>query len=281
MQLHRFDHPKTFWQQAQDYLLQYPAEHNLLLGISQTLLHDPHYYSARPYLAIVDDQSTILAAAIRTPPYKLVLAKAQALDAVALIAQDVQADGNLPGVSGLVAETQTFVQTWQTLTGSTYQQTMELRIHQLTHVKPVASASGYLRPAVESDRSLLVQWFADFAAEIGEVVMDDPEQMTDHGLRRQRIYLWDDGVPVSVACGSQSVGFGRIGPVYTPLEFRRRGYATACVAALSQQLLNQGCQSCFLFTDLANPTSNHIYRAIGYRSICNWQDYSFVVEASR
>jgi uncharacterized protein len=68
---------------------------------------------------------------------------------------------------------------------------------------------------------------------------------------------------------------GRINLVYTPPEYRRKGYATACVTALSQKLLDQGCRNCFLMADLANPTANHIYQGIGYRPICDWHEYSF------
>ena len=56
----------------------------------------------------------------------------------------------------------------------------------------------------------------------------------------------------------------RIGPVYTPPEHRRRGYATTLVADQSAWLLEQGHRACFLYTDLANPTSNRIYVEIGY-----------------
>ena len=59
----------------------------------------------------------------------------------------------------------------------------------------------------------------------------------------------------------------RIGAVYTPPEQRRRGYASAVTAAASQAQLDQGRRWCFLFTDLANPTSNRIYQAIGFRPI--------------
>ena len=49
MQLRRFDNTKDFWYDAQDYLLQHEAEHNLLLGISHTLLHYPDRYPDPPY----------------------------------------------------------------------------------------------------------------------------------------------------------------------------------------------------------------------------------------
>lgn len=278
MQLRRFDNTKEFWHDAQDYLLQHEAEHNLLLGISHTLLHYPDRYPNPPYLAIAETNGNILAAAIRTPPYKLVLSKAQDLNALTLIAEDLQDyPEQLPGVSGLVAEAETFLQVWQTLTGQSYRQVKEMRIHQLTQVEPVATASGYLRPTTEDDHPLLLDWFTSFASEVGEVVSQDAEQAVNTGLKRQSIHLWEDNIPVSWASGSQSLpAAARIGPVYTPPEYRRKGYATACVAALSQKLLDQGCHSCFLFTDLANPTSNHIYRAIGYRPIYDWHDYSFI-----
>jgi predicted GNAT family acetyltransferase len=69
----------------------------------------------------------------------------------------------------------------------------------------------------------------------------------------------------------------RIGPVYTPPALRKRGYASALTAALSQELLDSGRKFCFLFTDLANPTSNRIYQQIGYQAVCDVDEYRFVV----
>lgn len=73
------------------------------------------------------------------------------------------------------------------------------------------------------------------------------------------IYVWEDGEPVSLIGYTGPTPNGiRIGPVYTPPEHRRRGYASAGVAEVSQIMLDSGRRYCFLFTDLANPTSNHI-----------------------
>jgi hypothetical protein len=63
--------------------------------------------------------------------------------------------------------------------------------------------------------------------------------------------------------------------VYTPAELRGRGYATACVATLSQQLLAEGYLFCTLFTDLSNPVSNHIYEKIGYTAVADFHEYYF------
>ena len=95
------------------------------------------------------------------------------------------------------------------------------------------------------------------------------------------MYLWADGEPVAMAGTSgQTPNGARVGPVYTPPALRGRGYASACTAALSQLLLDEGRRFCFLYTDLSNPTSNKIYQAIGYRPVCNADMYTFGSDTS-
>jgi len=84
-----------------------------------------------------------------------------------------------------------------------------------------------------------------------------------------RVFVWEDesGQPVHVTAASQpSYGVSRIGPVFTPKEHRGRGIASAAVAEVSRLLLASGERAC-LFTDQANPTSNKIYEALGYRPL--------------
>jgi hypothetical protein len=151
-----------------------------------------------------------------------------------------------------------------------------MKIYQLTAVQRVSTARGYLRLATESDRSLLVEWLSAFLSEIDETVSEDVEHQVDNWLKQQNTYFWVDSSPVSIASSKQVLPtIGRINLAYTPPEYRRKGYATACVAALSQKLLDQACHHCFLIADLANPTANHIYQAIGYRPLSDWHEYSF------
>ena len=89
--------------------------------------------------------------------------------------------------------------------------------------------------------------------------------------------LWEDeGRVVSVSgWGGPTPNGIRVGPVYTPPELRGRGYATALVAELSQSLLDGGRRFVFLYTDLANPTSNAIYERIGYVRVAESAMVSF------
>jgi predicted GNAT family acetyltransferase len=62
-------------------------------------------------------------------------------------------------------------------------------------------------------------------------------------------------------------GVVRVAPVYTPAELRRHGYAGAVTAAVTRAALDAGATDVVLFTDVANPTSNALYRRLGYRPV--------------
>jgi predicted GNAT family acetyltransferase len=147
----------------------------------------------------------------------------------------------------------------------------EQRIFELTQVVPPAGVPGSLRRVAEADRAIVVAWLAAFEAEAigGDPVPD--EAWFEALLTRpgRAAFLWEvDGRPVSMCTSGGLTAHGiRFGGVYTPPERRGHGYASACVAAASQHHLDAGRTRCFLLTDLANPTANHIYEAIGYRRV--------------
>ena len=119
-------------------------------------------------------------------------------------------------------------------------------------------------------------WAAAFSAETGQRTVD----LRAHLARRiaqQRLFVWDDGgTPVAMAAGSHPIaGVVRVSLVYTPPSRRQRGSASALVAAISHRALDQGAHTCVLYTDAANPTSNAIYQAIGYRPLYEAAVYTF------
>ena len=235
MQLRQFDNISEFWQKVQAYLLRHEAENNLVLGVLHTIKNNPERYPNPSDLVMVTKDNDILAVAIRTPPRKLLLAKAADVAALKLIAQYFHKQQiALPGFMGLVPEAENFGREWQNLTGQSSQVTVAMCIHQLTAIKLEKSIPGSLRLATEIDRSLLRQWILAFRLDIGESLNEDVEQVIESGLKRQEIYLWEDGhgLPVSIAAGRAAGSIARIGLVYTPPEYRQQGYATAAVAAV-------------------------------------------------
>lgn len=283
MALRRFEEAGEFYRYAEAFLLTHEAEHNLILGVCAGMIAHPERYAQIPYLAAVEDRGAVVAVALLTPPHNLVLSRVSAVDALSLIAQDVHAlDLSPPGVIGPPLVSLGFAQNWREITGASSRVGMALRIYQLTTVTPVTGVAGSLRRATDADRDLLVVWMAACIREVGASgeSPEDASRAVDASLADpiNALYLWCvGGTPVSMAGQTGPTPHGiRINAVYTPPPLRRRGYASACVAALSQHLLDGGYRFCFLFTNLANQTSNRIYQAIGFHPVTDVAEYRFV-----
>lgn len=268
MTLRVLDDAQDFLDLAGPLLLEDEARNNLILGITGSLVESPDRYAEKRFWVVLDEDGEPAAAALRTPPWNLVLAWPSDGNALAALADGI--DDDLPGVIGAHPEVDLFADRWRHSRGVRATQIRDQGIYALERVQPVLRAAGTHRPAEERDRELLRRWMVAFGDEVLEE--NDPgrheaTEIVDHRLAGNGGFLlWEDGgevVSVSGWGGPTPNGI-RVGPVYTPPELRGRGYATALVAELSQQLLDGGRTFVFLYTDLANPTSNAIYERIGY-----------------
>jgi uncharacterized protein len=270
VELRRYVDVDDFLAAAGDFLVAREAEHNLLLGVSQNVRDTPEAFTAPPYFATVTDGDRVVAVALQTPPFQLVLSEIDDRAAIPVLADDL-VDRDLPGAVGPVDHVRAFMEERAARGAPPAHLTTSERIFQLTAVIPQPPVPGRPRIAEPADRALVADWLAAFMREaLEEADPAEIESMTDRWLARRgrTLYLWEDGEVVSLAgVGSPTPNGVRIGPVYTPPEARNRGYASALVAAISQAQLDAGRRFCFLFTDLANPTSNHIYRTIGYEPV--------------
>lgn len=233
-----------------------------------------------PRFWTVHDGDRVVAAALRTPPYNLQLSQVDEPRWVAVLAADVLASDEPPGVMGAPAAARMLADAWSARTGRTAECVVQERVYRLDRVTPPRPAPGRCREAEERDRSLLTAWTAAFTAEaLPGAPASDPAEAADRFLRRagRVAYLWDDGDDsVAFACAGGETPHGiRLGPVYTPPDRRGRGYASNLVATVSQLQLDAGRRFCFLFTNLANPTSNHIYQALGYAPVTDIDQYRF------
>ena len=274
MRAERLDDAAAFLAEAGELLAADEARHNLALGIAGTLRDTPDLYPVHSFW-LVRDGSEVVGAALRTPPYNLILARPHSREVLETLAEAVAEE--LPGVVGAVPEAEEFAELWSRHIGTSARVHMRQGLYSLERVEPLPAVSGSARVATPEDRELALRWWIAFGEEVlhaGGPGRDQAEATLDHRLSSSTggILLWeDDGEPVSFAGWGGSTPNGiRVGPVYTPPELRGRGYATALTADLSQRLLDGrlfegGRRFCFLYTDLANPTSNAIYERIGYR----------------
>lgn len=258
----------------------------LMLGVALRVKQDPSRYQAAPFLATVHEDDALVAAGVMTPPYGLLVYAPvdEPRPALRLIAETlVAARWPLPTVNGVAAISHAFAEEWRALTGGVVTPLMALRVFELRRVTPPAWPPGHLRPATDADAGLVMAWYDAFH---DEAVPDEAAPRLSHverSITEGSIYFWEtEGRPVSLAAKGRRTAHGAsIGPVYTPPELRGRGYASACVAALSQLILDEGKEFCTLFTDLANPTSNHIYQQIGYRPVCDFAEFHLHIQTNR
>jgi predicted GNAT family acetyltransferase len=284
--LERFKTAAAFLHAAGPYLLRQEALNCLLLGIAAALRDRPGVYTEPPYLAVVRAGDVPVLAALRTPPRAVVLSvpAAPEPEALALIIEDLAAqDTAMRGVIGPKETAEAFARLWARRVPVRMDLLMRERVYELQKVVPARPVPGHMRLAGPGDLDLLREWVTAFSRE-ATPEEEDPVGAADHLIQSRLpagpssgLVLWEqDNRCVSLAGWSGPTASGiRVGPVYTPPDQRGRGYASALVAALSQWLLDGGRQRCFLFTDLANPTSNSIYQAIGYRPVGDQDFWGF------
>lgn len=273
--------PSEFLADASALLLRDEARHNLILGLAGTLRDQPGRYDAFR-LWLVREHRDVVVAALQTPPYNLVLASPSDDRALEALAEAIADDGiELPGVVAALPEADRFADAWEMCTSATRERRVSQRIYRLTELRVPRNVSGSARVATTKDQPLLVDWVGAFTDEAlhAEGPASDTERVVTSRLNAQHggFMLWEDDGPVSFdGWGGPTPNGSRVGPVYTPPDKRGRGYGSAVTAAVSAMQLASGRQFCFLYTNLANPTSNSIYQRIGYEPVCDSVEYGFI-----
>jgi RimJ/RimL family protein N-acetyltransferase len=247
-----------------------PLLMSVVASVADGLIADPARYTNPRWWKghSPDGPDVAVAAFMQTPPHPLHIGLATPEQA-RQFAQHLAHQGDSPlGVGGRRDPAQAFSAEWARLTGATPTTHMEVGAFDLPGrpVLPFTVAGSY-RQAQPDELALADEWAQDFADAI-EHTHRKAGSLRDH-IASGRVGLWvdQDDRPVSMAYASPANGgVTRISGVWTPRELRGHGYASGVVAALSTEQLDLG-HACVLFTDLANPTSNKIYQAMGYRRI--------------
>ncbi len=250
-----------------------PCRRNLLRTVIESARSGAATTTAPPSFWWATDDGRVVGAASWTPPHGLLVSDL-APGAVAPLVESARRRGTdigvrVPGVIGPGDTARAVASTWQRLAGDMATVHMVEILHQLEALLEPPPPSGSWRRAQASDVDLVMGWFVAFADESGVVHVPDRGRLVTHVIDAGRCFIWeDDGAAVSLVCHNVPVaGVVRIGPVYTPPQFRMRGYGRRLTYCVTRVALAQGATTTVLYTDAANPTSNSIYRQIGYRPL--------------
>ena len=275
---------EEFLSVTSDLLQSDEARYGLVYGIARRVVVNPHHYGEEdPWFCTVGDSTGISTLAWRTPPYPVGLAyhTGDPEEAVSLLIEAVYNHWHkISSVIGNREVTDLFAEIWSEKCGTAIQSTMAQRIYRLDSVNNVPSVPGQMRLAKLADKELVTSWVRAFNIDtFGESNRNQWFNDITPSIETGRMYLWEDtGKPVSMTGTSRSTEHGMtMGPVYTPPELRRQGYATNCVASVCREILISGYNFCTLYTDLSNPTSNSIYMKVGFKPVCDSVQYTFSV----
>lgn len=267
------DDPAVAMAAAGDYLRSCPIEHNLILSIVTRQIEQPE--SGR--YAWVSDGDGIAGFYLQAPDTFIATMTPMPRAAVQAIVEGL--DGiDVPGVNGDAATAAMFAGAWAERRRIPVTPAEGMRLYSLGDYMPPPTAPGHARPYDERDLPMITRWTTDFTA---ETKSPRPDGMSDEDearwvLSSRRSWLWDvDETAVSwVGAVAGAEHISRIGPVYTPPEHRGHGYAAACTGAVTRILMDEGQQP-VLYTQLANPVSNGIYRRLGYEPVAENIRYVF------
>lgn len=223
------------------------------------------------WVMVTDAAGGVIGAAMHTSPIGVFLARLPTGAAAAIAREFARVGRVVAGVSGERSAADEFAAAWEAVTGSLAGRIRAERMFRLAGLAPPASVPGAARAAGSGDVELAVDWFTGFAADIGEhsSSVAEPAEAARRRTVAAEVMLWENeaGVVSLAAVSPSAGGVARIGPVYTPPAHRRHGFAAAVTAAAASRAVATGAREVVLYTDLANPTSNGVYRRLGFEPV--------------
>lgn len=266
------DNAGSVLDKAKIFLSSKPVHNNVILALLHARVE--HFIPGRYWVAM--DGNAVVGVVFQSPlnlPAIVTPMESNIVHSVVDAISDAKV--KLPGVGGDATTAAHFAGQWAERQKSAVVPFMGQRIYEVDKVEEPIGVEGHLRKAVPRDRKRLVDWVCHFWADTNAVQESKAEDLVDRRLAAGQLWLWDSAGPVSMAGLTLPVEeVVRVQLVYTPLENRGKGYASACVASLSKQVRDEG-HRCILYTDLGNPISNSIYRRIGYTVVAEGIQYRF------
>lgn len=270
------ERPEAFLAHAEAWLLEREDHNNLFLSLSYARAETGRAEPGALW-AVVEQGGVVAGCALRTPPHKVLVTSVTPIGIPSLVRAFADRIEEIPAVLGPAESAEAFAMEWVAVKGGGWRPGMQQGVYRLDRVQAPDRVPGQMRLARPDELELAIAWGEGFAQDTG-VMFPTARAVVESWIHHGLLHVWEaEGEPVSIAVAHGRTRAGtRIGYVYTPPEARRRGYASALVAEVSQTMLERGCDFCVLYTDMSNPTSNGIYQTIGYRLIEQVRDFDIV-----
>jgi GNAT superfamily N-acetyltransferase len=254
-----------------------PLRTNVIGSVSLAVAGGDRTYVDYHWWVVRDDDGDVVGIAMHTNPFNMMVSS-MPKEASRLLGRDVgHVDDTLPGITGPKDVLDAFVEGYvESKSPGSARVLVEQRRDLLYELEALTTpdVEGLGRPARAEETEELARMLVQFADEaaVQSLSLAQARETTVRKLADESLFCWDlEGSIVAIAGHAPivmtgSIAIGRVGPVYTPPSYRRRGYGSAVTAHVSRHLIEKGARV-MLFTDSSNPTSNAIYQEIGYRLV--------------
>jgi len=275
-----FDQDRAFFvEEVTPFLEKNEAVNAMMLGLCFAM-HQGSFADKKIELIRITKDGELNSVAIKESKSSLVLTFISEEEIVLLIQTLMEKSIPILKVLDPLKSCERFAEIWSKKMNVNARLSMKQKIYQLDKVNDLEFVDGAMALADERDRELLVQWFYEMVKEAipyDDLTLEGAQDWVDKKISNNALFLWiQNDVPVSMAALTGATRCGvRISAVYTPPQFRRKGMATSLVGNLSQHVLNEVAEKCFLYTDQINLTSNGIYQKIGFNPVCESVLYVF------
>lgn len=265
--------PKDFIPEGEAFLLQSESFNSLFLGLVNRLNEHGNPDEGEPFFYIFKEGNAVTGCAMRSAPNRGLILTDCSLEVLEQLTEDLKKkEIKLEGSIGPRESVLAFAKIW----GQEYSEVMDQGVYECRQLIAPRETKGSLYKVTREDKDafeIAVQFGGGFIADCfpkHREPLEEARKTVGRHVDHNGIYLWknEDGKFVSMAGNHRdSKNAGSIGWVYTPSEYRGKGYGSMVTHGVTQEVFNKGKTLANLFTDMANPTSNSIYQKIGYKLI--------------
>ncbi|NLK74773.1 MAG: GNAT family N-acetyltransferase [Clostridiales bacterium] len=239
--------------------------------------------------AVFDDGPLLLFCNVA--PYNLIIFVPEnindkdTINTAAKLLADYINDHNIPisGINARQSICQSFIEQYQSLIPCRVEEKIGMDIMEIREVNDIKPVEGVQRLARLDEVKFITEWMIEFQLEALASEMDYEAALKKAELyiRDNKVYVYEDmdhNVVTMAIVARELVNGAAIAYVYTPHEYRGKGYAVANIYYLSKLLLDQGYKFCTLFVDKKNPISCRAYEKVGYTILEDNYEYLIIMQ---
>lgn len=277
----RFTDIETFSHETDHFLFEKESENCLILGLTNVMRKKKIANEESLFFGIYES-SLLKGVAIRTAKSRpLSLSHINEEQSQCLCDEIIKMNLSLSGVVGESSAANNFSNAYTRAKKVESKLILHENLYELQNITVSNSSNKNLLLATSNETQIIVKFLKSFMIDCfndDSIDEDDLKHMANIYIGNKTLYLLQDQneFVAMAAINSETDNTACLSLIFTPMEYRGKGFGSLVTALLSKKILDEGKKTCTLFTDVENMTSNSIYKKLGFRLINSNKEFSFL-----